>query len=61
MHLINEIKNKKTLVVVVVNLRTLDAGEGGAQTKPAEEGASVDVVNVEVDEKWVIFPMTDQR
>ena len=46
MHVINEIKNKRTQIVVAVNLRTLDAEEGGAQTKPAEEGASVDVVNV---------------
>ena len=48
----------RTLIIVVVNLRTLDAGEGGAQTKPAEEGVvdpGVDVVNVEVDERGVFF------
>ena len=52
MHLINEIKNKKTLIVVVVNLRTLDAGEGRAQNKPA---IAWDFVNVEVDERGVFF------
>ena len=55
--MINEIMRSRTrtVIIVVVNLRTLDAGEGGAQTKPAEEGASVDVVNVEVDERGVFF------
>ena len=52
MHVINEIKNKRTLTTVVVNLRTLDAGEGGAQNKPA---IAWDVVNVEVDERGVFF------
>ena len=52
MHVINEIKNKRTLLVIAVNLRTLDAGEGRAQNKPAGAG---DVVNVEVDERGVFF------
>ena len=52
MHVINEVKNKRTQIVVAVNLRTLDAGEGRAQNKPAGAG---DVVNVEVDERGVFF------